>query len=115
MFPPYAGPAVRLFRGAGFNEHRKRQYSLSWTHDRTVAEQFARDYSELPDGSVILETIAPPAAIITQIQYPEPYTEAEREEMLRESISFDEYHHEREFLVDRRELGTVTIAQQFAT
>ena len=117
MFPLYTGPAVRLFRGAGFNEFRRRQYSLSWTDDRATAERFARDYSGLLHGSVVLETVAPAAAIIAKIEYPEPWTNSEREEILREhpNTRFDEYHDEREFLVDRRELGTVTIAQQFAT
>src|SRR6516162_10477436 len=114
-FPLYTGPAVRLFRGAGFNEFRRRQYSLSWTDDRAAAERFARDYSGLLHGSVVLETVAPAAAIIAKIEYPEPWTNSEREEILREhpNTRFDEYHDEREFLVDRRELGTVTVAQQF--
>jgi hypothetical protein len=116
MLPPYTGPAVRLFRGAGFNEHRKRQYSLSWTEDYATAERFARDYSVMHSGSVILETVAPPAAIIAKVKYPEPYTEAEREEMRLGNIRFDEYHEEREFLVDRRGLGVgaVTVVQRFA-
>ena len=115
MFPPYTGPAVQLFRGARFNEARRRQYSLSWTDDRAAAERFARDYSGMLHGSVILETIAPPAAIIAQMEYPQPWTDAEREEILREApnATFDEYHHEREFLVDRRRLETVTVAQRF--
>jgi hypothetical protein len=46
---------------------------------------------------------------------PQPWTDAEREEILREApnATFDEYHHEREFLVDRRRLETVTVAQRF--
>ena len=84
MLPPYTGPAVRLFRGACFNEVQRRQYSVSWTDDRSVAERFARDYSEMAHGSVILETSAPPAAIIGQMEYPGPLTDAEREEFLHE-------------------------------
>jgi hypothetical protein len=43
------------------------------------------------------------------MEYPQPWTDAEREEILREhpNARFDEYHHEREFLVDRRALETV--------
>jgi hypothetical protein len=29
------------------------------------------------------------------------------------NATFDEYHHEREFLVDRRRRETVTVAQRF--
>jgi hypothetical protein len=115
MFPPYTGPAIRLFRGASCNEVRGRRYSLSWTDDRATAERFARGYSQVPHGGVILETIAPPTAIIAQMEYPEPWTNAEREEILREhpNVTFNEYHDEREFLVDRRGLGTVTVVQRF--
>jgi hypothetical protein len=119
MFPPYTGQAAVLFRGASFNEAKRRAYGVSWTKDRTVAERFARNSSELPDGSVILETIAPPAAILAQITYPEPMTDAERQEILREHpyVRFDrsdEYHDEREFLVDRRGLKTVTVLQRLS-
>jgi hypothetical protein len=115
MFSPYVGPAVQLFRGAGFTEAKRRCYSLSWTVDRVTAERFARDYSALSSGSVVLETIAPPAAIIAQVSYPEPLTGAEREEILRAhpNAQISEYHDEREFLVDRRRLERIIVAQRF--
>jgi hypothetical protein len=109
-FPPYTGAPVRLFRGASSTEHRNRTYGVSWTADRSTAERFARDYSYF--GSVVLETLAPTAAIIAQVPYPEPITDAERQELLREhpALLIQEYHDEREFLVDRRQLETVTVA-----
>jgi hypothetical protein len=113
MFPPYTGPAVRLFRGEWSGEAP--QYGLAWTDDYATAERFARDYSELPSGSVILETVAPPAAIIAKMEYPDPVTDAEREEILREhpNTDFNEYHDESEFVVDYRELQVVTVVQRF--
>jgi hypothetical protein len=115
-FPPYTGPAVRLFRGACFNEHQNRSYSLSWTTDRSTGERFAKDHAFAQcGGNVLLETLAPTAAIITQIKYPEPLTDAEREQLLRQypGLQIHEFHDEREFLVDRRNLGTITVAQRF--
>lgn len=67
MLPAYTGPAVRLFRGACLNEHRRRAYSLSWTAEIDEAEFFAKERQEWSGGSVVLETLAPPAAIICQI------------------------------------------------
>jgi hypothetical protein len=83
---------------------------VSWTADRGTAERFARDYSHF--GSVVLETLAPTAAIIAQVSYPEPVSDAERDELLREhpNLQIDEYHEECEFLVDRRKLEMVTVA-----
>jgi hypothetical protein len=68
----------------------------------------------MADGSAILETVAPPGAIIAQIAYPEPWTDSERKEILHEypNTNFNEYHDEREFLVDRRGLETVTVVQR---
>jgi hypothetical protein len=122
LLPPYHGPAVRLFRGAAAGERRRRIYGLSWTPDMAIAERFARERQQWDGGSVVLETLAPPAAIICSVDYPEPFTveELKREfpglaqqtiEKLADSQSF---HEEREYVIDRRHLGAVTVASRYA-
>jgi hypothetical protein len=101
MFRPYRGPARLLWRGACAQEHRRRKYSLSWTASRSVAEDFARQYE-----GVILETLAPPEAIIHEMCYPEPAT-AEERAAYPPDVQFDDFSKEQEFLVDRRFLTRV--------
>jgi hypothetical protein len=101
MFLPYSGPARRLWRGGSSREHRRRAYSLSWTASRSVAEDFARQYE-----GVILETLAPPEAIIHEMRYPEPAT-AEERAAYPPDVQFDDFSKEQEFLVDRRFLTRV--------
>ncbi|WP_156435097.1 hypothetical protein [Bradyrhizobium lablabi] len=43
-----------------------------------MAEQFAETYRVMSEGSVVLETVAPPEAIITAVEYPPPITEGRR-------------------------------------
>ena len=112
MLPAYAGPAVRLFRGACLLERQRRVYGVAWTADIAVAESFAKDYQEdLPGGSVVLETLAPSAAIICKMSYPEPFTAEERAANAR--AHFEEFHDEREHIVDRRLLKAVTVVRHF--
>lgn len=119
MFPPYEGPAIRLFRGATWYEHQSRNYGLSWSEDAVIAERFARDQIEGGFGEglegVVLETLAPPRAIISKITYPAPLSEEGKLELTAEygHVSFREYHDEREYLVDQRALTDVHVAKRF--
>jgi hypothetical protein len=110
MLPAYTGPAVRLFRGASELERKRRAYGLSWTSDVAEAETFAEKYRAWPGGSVVLETLAPPAAVISKMEYPEPFTEEERAEI--PGAHFTEFHDEREHFVDRRRLTLVKVVRR---
>lgn len=68
----YAGVPLRLYRGAGGLERRQRRYGFSWTTERAIANRFAVHYRAVKDGGVVLETIAPPEAILL-IRRPEGY------------------------------------------
>lgn len=97
LLPPYRGPAVTLFRGEGARNRHRRTYGLSWTSEREVAEDFAnRDWRTSVGGSVLLQTRAPPAAIICA-----PHR-------------LDNRFGEREYLVDRRRLDGVTVLKRFS-
>ncbi|TCA38498.1 hypothetical protein E0H72_26430 [Rhizobium leguminosarum bv. viciae] len=92
LLPSYRGPAVLLYRGEGADNRRRRCYGLSWSANRSVAERFAEGTSRMyEDGSVLLETLAPPEAILMKM--PKRYGE-------------DEY------LVDRRSLRAVRVLQR---
>jgi hypothetical protein len=109
LLTPYCGPPVRLFRGTHRQERQFHRYGLSWSADRVVAECFAEPIHGA-DG-IVLETLAPPQAIIHQMTYPRPITDPERAETLRQfpDVHFDEYHDEREYLVDRKFLNAVIV------
>jgi hypothetical protein len=97
LLPRYRGPAVTLYRGDSFWNRRRRTYGLSWTSEREVAESFAnRDWRTCEGGSVLLQTRAPPSAIICA-----PHL-------------LDKGYGEHEYLVDRRRLGRVTVLQLFS-
>jgi hypothetical protein len=116
LLPAYEGQAVRLYRGTAFREWRTRRFGFSWSADIGTAESFGRDlWQSSEGGGVVLETVAPAAAIIAKIVYPEPFTQAEREEILQEcpNTNFNEFHGEDEYLIDRRYLGRVTVARRF--
>src|SRR2546423_15080169 len=53
---------VKLYRGEAVN--RSRVHGFSWTSDPAIAEAYARNYKALEGGSVVLETIALPVAVI---------------------------------------------------
>jgi len=65
---------------------------------------------------VLLETLAPPAAIICAVDYPEPATQDEIEKLKREhpNADFDEFHEEREYVIDRRHLNAVIVVRRYA-
>src|SRR4029077_9200884 len=65
LLPKYRGPAVHLFRGAGALERRRRAYGMSWSADVAAAGRFAEEHRVMDGGSVLLETVAPPEAIIS--------------------------------------------------
>jgi hypothetical protein len=64
LLPGYPGPALKIFRGTRYRERRSRAYSFSWTTDVTVATAFAQQWIGMPGGGVVLETMAPPEAIL---------------------------------------------------
>jgi hypothetical protein len=107
LLPCYRGPSVRLFRGADANERRRRVYGLSWTADRDVAERFARARQGHNGGSVVLETLAPPAAIICAVNY-----EITRLKSEHSNGEIAERSHEREYVVDRRHLNAVAVVHR---
>ncbi len=115
LLPSYNGPPVRLFRGTGALGRRRRIYGLSWSADAAVAERFALERRQWPGGSVLLETLAPPEAIICQVNYPPSYTQDEIEDLRREcpdGIIVD-YHQEMEYVVDRRHLNGVHVVRRY--
>jgi hypothetical protein len=102
LFPPYRGPAMRLFRGARKDEARKRKlYGISWTTDLETAEWFAKRW---PSGGVVLETTASPKAIISAPGLDGPYYE---------NPDGRRMYDESEYLVDGRRLTGVKITHRY--
>ena len=65
LLPPYEGQSVRLYRGDSARNRKRRTYGLSWSTDQAVAESFTRRICQYAaGGSVLLETVGPPTAII---------------------------------------------------
>jgi hypothetical protein len=96
LLPPYDGPALRLFRGDGAINRRRRAYGASWTTSPEVAEAFAVNRSvDYPDGTVLLETEAPAGAIISATW------------LLHND--YGEFEH----VVDRRRLQRVRVLKRF--
>jgi hypothetical protein len=116
LLPKYSGPPVRLFRGAGAAERRRRIYGLSWSADIECATRFADGRQAWDGGSVLLETLAAPKAIICKITYPGPLTQKEIKALKRKypGITIDEFHDEQEYLVDRRYLKAVKVVRRDA-
>jgi hypothetical protein len=105
LFIPYKGPAVRLFRGAGAHEARARKfYGPSWSSAIEEAGWFARIWQIRSGGTVVLETLAPPEAIIAAPGIDGAYFSNADGERL-----FDED----EYLVDGRRLGRVAVARRY--
>jgi hypothetical protein len=116
MMPPYVGRRPRrLFRGAMLREHASGKYGISWSASMEAARDFARAKQETAKrlrengiseaDAAVFETLAPLAAIIAKVTYPEPFTAAERA-VFPNAI---ERHHEQEFLVDYRLLKSVIV------
>ena len=66
---------------------------------------------------MLLETVASPDAIICAVDYPQPPTAHEVASVRKEhpNISIDDlqFHEEREYVIDRRLLGTVTVVRRY--
>ena len=63
----YCGPARRLFRGTAARERRVRRYGMSWSSSREIGEIFADPKRHGGEDSVLIETIAPPEAILCDV------------------------------------------------
>jgi hypothetical protein len=60
----YSGPALPLYRGTTAGERRRHLYGFSWTARLEIArDKFAEQRSHSSDA-VVLETLAPPEAIL---------------------------------------------------
>jgi hypothetical protein len=116
LLPKYSGPPVRLFRGAGAAERRRRIYGLSWSANVECAERFALGRRVMNGGSVLLETRAAPKAIICKITYPKPLTQKEIKALKRKhpGIMINEFHDEQEYLIDRRYLNVAMVVRRYA-
>jgi hypothetical protein len=96
IFPPYTGEPVHLYRGEFHRAWKRRTYGIAWTADPEIAEKFATDTRQCSlGGSLIIETIAPPEAIIANMD------------------AVGDYYSEREYLVDRRKLEKVRVYRRF--
>ncbi|CAH1696841.1 IncF plasmid conjugative transfer protein TraG [Hyphomicrobiales bacterium] len=95
----YSGPAVRLWRGELAANARYRRYGASWTVSRDVAEAFAQSEirRQSRGGTVVLETLAPPEAILCARALHPDHLES----------------NEQEFIVDRWKLNKVQIVSRF--
>jgi hypothetical protein len=102
---PYKGPAVRLFRGARVHEARFRKrkfYGVSWSSDIEAADWFARHYQAASGGTAVLETIAPPEAIISAL-----------DGLYLENADGERMFDELEYIVDGRRLQRVTVVRRY--
>lgn len=96
LLPVYSGSGMTLYRGDGFESRRTRRYGMSWTSDKEVARDFAQGKARLCiGGGVLLETVAPPEAIICAPA------------LLNNGYEEDEY------IVDRRFLGGVRVIERY--
>jgi hypothetical protein len=97
LLPPYSGPAVTLYRGESAWNERRRTYGLAWSANVDVARDFATTgmCRRSKGGSVLLETLAPPEAIVCA-----PALMGTR-------------YSEQEYLIDRRRLPTVKVLERF--
>jgi hypothetical protein len=88
----YHGAAIQIYRGANWQERRHRRYGFSWTRDRGVARGFAEHWQQV-FGGVVLETLAPPDAIL----------------LVRED---EDYFDEREIVIDPFRLNKVMVIER---
>jgi hypothetical protein len=90
---------LTLYRGANISERRLRIYGFSWTTDIAMARTFAEHWSQ--DGlsaefqGVVLQTEAPPEAVLL-IRQPE------------------DYYDEGEVVVDPFRLGNIEVVERIA-
>jgi hypothetical protein len=112
LLPKYSGPAVRLFRGAAAVEAQRRTYGLAWSTDVKVAEKFALGRRVMDSGSVLLETLAAPEAIISEINST-PRREIKKLRRMYPDRVFEENYNEHEYVVDRRYLNAVSVVRRY--
>jgi hypothetical protein len=98
LLPRYRGSARILFRGDSMYNRQRRTYGPSWTESIEVARQYAERgfWRTFQGGSVLLETEAPPQAIICA------------------PAMFDDHYAEQEYVVDRRRLTGIKVVQRFS-
>lgn len=92
------GPAdvkesLRLYRGCGARERRSGAYGFSWSTDKSTARMFAEPRQQIPGGGVVLETVAPPEAVL----------------LVREP---EDWFDEGEVVVDPFRLGRVKVVER---
>lgn len=105
LFMPYHGSGVRLFRGAVAHEALARSfYRPSWSADIEKADEYARHKQIEFGGSLLLETLAPPEAIISAPGNNGIYLE---------NMSGERLYNEREYIVDARRLQRVTVVRRY--
>lgn len=83
-----------LYRGAEQSELRRRK-GFSWTVRIEMAREFAQRFHDWEMGGVVLETVAPPEAILLVRRSPDP-----------------EYYDEGEVIVDPFLLGRVRVVER---
>jgi len=67
LLPAYDGPKVRLYRGEPWKDFSVQHHGICWSSDRQAATIYARGLNAMPGGGgVLIETIAPTDAIISQ-------------------------------------------------
>lgn len=72
---PEAGTTkpMRLYRGTRQPERNRRLYGFSWTTDKTIArDKFAAHWQDVLGDGIVLETLAPPEAIM-HVRRPQDY------------------------------------------
>jgi hypothetical protein len=95
LFPrPVVTEPMLLYRGAEQSELRRRK-GFSWTVRIEKAREFAERFRNWEKGGVVLETVAPPEAILLVRGSPDP-----------------EYYDESEVVVDPFLLGTVRVVER---
>jgi hypothetical protein len=96
LAPGYTGPPMQLFRGERWSNHLNNAYGFSWTTDRKTAEMFAAGLNCFPpDGGVLLTTIAPARAILS------------------EPNDHSRHLQEAEYFVDRRHLDEIHVIKRY--
>lgn len=55
---------LRLYRGCAARERRTGSYGFSWSTKNTIARSFAELRQRASGGAVVLETVAPPGAVL---------------------------------------------------
>jgi hypothetical protein len=86
------GRPLTVYRGTSSHERRRRIYGFSWTVDVTVARGFAQHWGQAGSRGVLLETQAPPDALL----------------LMREP---ENYYDEGEVVVDPYRLGRIKLIE----